>query len=478
MRRLAAMIGALSAFWIWTALAAQPASVPTDLSPRGQQVFKMVGQVLSEFQDTLGGTGGKIEHGPVKIEESAAVVVATIPKLSVTPGKNEPAIEIGTVKLTVSEPGPNRDRVDFTMPDRIKFPDGSTLRIGELRKTEMTWARELETAVGYDIDWRDLAVLDQDNDVPMQVGTVRATMALRESRPGRYAGPFSLTLSNLTASDEENDTSVKLGALTVATEMADWDIKRFKSLVAGKTDDPMAMLAMVQELPRIVSKIASTVSLSGLTVASIEEETSFTIDQLDLTFSFTDIDQPTARLALAYKHAGLSLEGFDDYVPEGFAPRRTTLALAVEKLPLAKLADMASSPAQGQRGPTVPSPDQALDLLAAAGTGIRLESLAIESEKAEVSADGLLTVQQGAAFALAGGFDIKLRGLDAVIRELKELAEGQPNPLVGFLEAMRKSGTPSGRALSYRLEVRPDGQVLLNGNDMMPLIGAMSASTK
>jgi hypothetical protein len=50
--------------------------------------------------------------------------------------------------------------------------------------------------------------------------------------------------------------------------------------------------------------------------------------------------------------------------------------------------------------------------------------------------------------------------------------------LVGFLEAMRKSGTPSGRALSYRLEVRPDGQVLLNGNDMMPLIGAMSASTK
>jgi hypothetical protein len=474
MRGGAAFGGFVAAFWIWAALAAQPASAPADLSPRGQQVFKMVGQVLSEFQDSLGGSGGEINHGPVKIEEAASAVTATIPKLTLTPGKNEPAIEIGTVTLTVTEAGANRDRVAVALPDRIKFPEGSTLRIGQMRKTEMVWARELETAVGYDLDWRDLAVVDEENEVPVQIGAVRATMSLRESKPGRYTGPFSLTLSNLTATDDEEDTKIKLGSLTVATEVVDFDIKRVKALTSGKTDDPAAMFAVVQELPKLAAKMSSTVSISGLTVASVEEETSFTVDQVDLNFAFEDIDRPAARLALTYKHAGMSLEGLEDYVPEGFAPRRATLALAVEKLPLAKLADMATPPSGGAQAPP-PSPEAALDLLAKAGTGIRLESLAIESETAEATADGLLTVQEGAAFGVAGGFDIRLRGLEAIIKELKELSAGQPNPVVGFVEAIRKSGhAAGGGALGYKLEVKPDGQVLLNGNELMPLIGAMS----
>jgi hypothetical protein len=460
----AALGGFVAAFWIWAALAAQP--TPTDLSPRGQQVFKMVGQVLSEFQDTLGGSGGEINHGPVKIEESASAVTATIPKLSLTPGKNEPAIEIGTVTLTVTEAGPNRDRVAVALPDRIKLPEGSTLRIGQMRKTEMTWARELETAVGYDLDWRDLAIVDEENEVPVQIGTVRAVMTLREGKPGRYSGPFNFTLSNLSATDDEEDTTIKLGSLTVATEVVDFDIKRAKVLTAGKTDDPMAMLGLVQELPKIAGKLSSTVSVSGLTVASVEDETSFTVDQVDLNFAFEDIDRPAARLALTYKHAGMTLEGYEDFVPEGFAPRRATLGLAIEKLPLAKLAEMAGT------GP--PAPDAALELLSEAGTGVRLEALAIESENAEATADGLLTVRKDAAFNVAGGFDIRLRGLDAIIKELKELAGKEPNPTIGFLEAIRKAGQPATNGLGYRLDVHPDGRVLLNGNEMMPLIGAMT----
>src|SRR5215510_3919760 len=117
MRRSAAVIGVLATLWapswspapptaialLFTVQAAQPAAAPGDLGPRGQQVFKMVGQVLSELQDSVGGSGGEINYGPVKIEESLANVVATIPNLTITPGKNEPAIEVGTLKLTVSE---------------------------------------------------------------------------------------------------------------------------------------------------------------------------------------------------------------------------------------------------------------------------------------------------------------------------------------------------------------------------------------
>lgn len=477
MRRGATFLTIFTIFLAWTALAAQPAAPPGDLSPRGQQVFKMVGQILTELQEGIAGSGGEINHGPVKIEESVANVAATIPKLSVIPGKNEPAIEVGTVKLVVTETGPNRDRVEFMLPDRIKLPDGGAVRIGQMRKTEMVWARELETAVGYDLDWRELAMLDQDSEVPVQIGAVRATMTLREGRPGRYSGPFNLTLSNLSATDEEGDSTVKLSGLTVATEMVDWDVKGAKTLMAGKTDDPAAMLVLLQQLPKLAVKLTSTVSLTGLTVASVEQETSFTVDQVDFNFAFEDIDRPAARLGISYKHAGLSLEGMEDNIPEGFTPRRAALSLAVEKLPLGKLADIAGpampGAAPGRPAPP-PDPSAAVDALAEAGTGVRLESLAIETEQAEAAADGLLTVQKGAAFGVAGGFDIRLRGLDAVIKELKEAAENQPDPVVGFLEAMRKSGKPVGDSLNYRLDVGVDGRILLNGNDMAPLIGGGS----
>jgi len=481
MRRGAAVLAFLAALWVGAAIAAQPAQPPADLGPRGQQVFKMVGSFLAELQDNLAGGGGEINHGPVKIEESAAQVIAILPNLSITPGKNEPAVEVGTIKLTVTEAGPNRDRVEFALPDRVKFPEGGTMRVGQMRKSEMIWARDLETAVGYDIDWREVALVDADNDVPLQVGAVRARMSLREGKPGRYSGPFNLTLSNLTATDDEQDTAIKLGAFTVATEMVDWDIKRSKALMAGRAGDPAAVMAVVQELPRLIGRVASTVSVSGLTVASIEQETSFTIDQADLTFAFDDIDQPAAKLSLRYRHAGLTLDGMDE-VPEGFTPRRVNLALAIEKLPLAKLVELAGPALASPPGPGGPpagaSPDAALETLAAAGTGLRLESLAIDMEKAEAAADGVLTVKHGAAFTVAGGFDIKLRGLDAVIKQLKEDAEGEPDPTIGFLDAVRKTGNPSaGGFLAYRLEVTMDGRVLLNGTDMMPLVGAMSGDT-
>jgi len=480
MRRGGAIIAFLAALWAGAVLAAQPSVAPPDLSPRGQQVFKMVGQFLTEVQDGMSG-GGEVNHGPVKIEESTANVIVTIPNLSVTPGKSEPAIEVGTIKLTVTETAPNRDRVEFAFPDRVKLPESGTIRIGQMRKTEMTWARDLETAVGYDVDWRDLALIDEDNEVPMQIGGVRATMVLRESKPGRYSGPFNMTLSTLAATDDEQDTAIKLGSLTVASEVTDWDIKRAKALVAGKTGDPLAMLALVQELPNLAGRVSSTISVAGLTVASVEEETSFTIDQADLVFAFEDIDQPKSKLSMSYKHAGLSLDGMDD-IPEGFTPRRATVALAIENLPLAKLVELAA-PALGMppagnppTGPPAgPPTDAALAALAEAGTGLRLESLAIESERAETAGDGVLTVKQGAAFGVAGGFDLKLRGLDAVIKELKDAAEGKPDPSIGFLEAVRKTGTPSGGFLAYRLEVTMDGRVLLNGTDMMPLVAAMSA---
>jgi len=470
MRRSATLVTVLTVLLAWTALYAQPAA-PADLSPRGQQVFKMVGQVLTELQDGIDGNGGEINHGPVRIEESATNVAATIPKVMVIPGKNAPAIEIGTVKLVVTETGPNRDRVEFMLPDRIKLPEGGAVRIGQMRKTEMIWARELETAVGYDLDWRELAVLDEDSEVPIQIGTVRATMTLREGRPGRYSGPFNLTVSNLSATDDEGDSTVKISGLTVASEVVDWDVKGAKKMMAGKPGDPMAMLALLQELPKLAVKVTSTVSLSGLTVASVEQETGFSIDQMDFNFAFEDIDRPGARLALSYKHAGLSLEGMEDNVPEGFAPRRAALSLAVEKLPLAKLAEIASAAPPGGGPGAPPDPNAALDALAEASTGIRLDSLAIETEQAEAAADGLLTVQKGAAFGVVGGFDIRLRGLDAVIKELKELAGNQPDPVVGFLEATRKSGKPAGDALTYRLDVQPDGRIMLNGTDMAPLLG-------
>ncbi|NBD96463.1 MAG: hypothetical protein GVY11_08320, partial [Gammaproteobacteria bacterium] len=107
---------------------------------------------------------------------------------------------------------------------------------------------------------------------------------------------------------------------------------------------------------------------------------------------------------------------------------------------------------------------------------IAVRTLDLEADDIGVHMDGRVAPAAETRFGFAADIALQVRGFEALTGRVAAMTEGWA--VTAFLTLVQAIGqreeTETGETLRrYELAIRPDGQVDLNGTDLVPLIGML-----
>lgn len=428
--------------------------------------------------------------------------------------------DVGSIQLKVAPKPDATYAVEATLPASMTMRDGKspsgTLTIGRQRFTGV-WSSAFENFVSADMAYGDLALVDKDN-AALRIGSLTATQDMRPDGPGTWGGPVAGALSDVTLTDAQKATLMKIGGVTLEATYGRIDFAKVTQLkammakhAAAGTEPPAT-----QFLPLLGGMIGEAVMrtrVSGLSAGNAEGRVAF--DLATVTMGVRDLDRDTSSTVLGFQTEGLKVEPLPG--PKQFMPERFDLQVSLGKLPNAAIGqamlalaaledkgspkDKAKGKAAGMAGKAESgkSPkgkkieeEGAGDAQAAAigmalaeaasqaGTELRIDHLALDTPATSGSVTGSARVVSAAAMGAVGGVQIVLRGLDAAANALKPKPGAKPDAgdqetlgMIAMLQAMGQQGTDeAGKDVrTYKIDLTPEGQVLLNGADMSAVMG-------
>ncbi|HEY0835272.1 MAG TPA: hypothetical protein VGE72_15315, partial [Azospirillum sp.] len=244
---------------------------------------------------------------------------------------------------------------------------------------------------------------------------------------------------------------------------------------------PMPPMPAVTDLQGLFAGAGFAVRVDDTAFTDPDDGTRFGWRQMRVQGGVEDLDKPLSRASLAFSQDGLTLDPPPG--PGDFMPRSMDLAMSIGKVPTAALSQAFSSS-------SVPGLDiatagamagfQFLGALGQAGSEIKLDRLSVVTAAAAGTLNGQATFTQNATFGAVGAFSLVMRGLDTAIKVLQPKRGAKPDPdTQGSIQALtmiqalgQQSKDERGQELrTYRIDLTPEGKLLLNGTDLVPLLG-------
>jgi hypothetical protein len=195
----------------------------------------------------------------------------------------------------------------------------------------------------------------------------------------------------------------------------------------------------------------------------------------------TDANQESGTFQLQYQQDGLALRQGLVPMPQ-YVPARVNLSLQLEDLPMRAVhAYSAAATAARVPGRAAGNPMAALmtliQAMQQAETTLHIQPIDLDAPAVGATLTGTVTADGSSPYQAHATGELVVRGLEALQRELG--AQGgrggpdSPAGVVGILAALGQQGTgPNGQPVrTYRIELTPTGQLMLNGADMSALLG-------
>ena len=193
-----------------------------------------------------------------------------------------------------------------------------------------------------------------------------------------------------------------------------------------------------------------------------------TVDSTHLELSMTALNGNEGAVRLRHRHDGLDVNEVPVMNVDP-VPTDLTLDLDLEALPVREFMRIVIE--QSEADPMdagKPDPGMMISLLAEAGSTLQIE-LDYSAPALVASGTGHFTAVQKEPIPATGEADLVLTGLPDLVRQVRDDAMFG-NEAAGFLALWqaigRKEETSDGLRHHYDLELLPDGQILLNGNDL------------
>jgi hypothetical protein len=193
-------------------------------------------------------------------------------------------------------------------------------------------------------------------------------------------------------------------------------------------------------------------------------------------------------MTINYNHDGFMIAPDAD-MPEAYLPRSFDFVIELDNMPLQDAAMMAMELAEGAAADPAAFEEQmemslmfmAMGLqqqMVTSGAVIRINAFNYVSDALDVVMSGELTASDKSPNGAVGHIDLAITGLDTAIDDLKGAEKGSDEEdlamTLAMIQSMGTRGDADGRSQhTYAFDFTPDGQMLLNGNDMEPLIGGM-----
>lgn len=415
----------------------------------------------------------------------------------------ETSLDVGVIRLTLVPKGDGTYAVEATLPSRMELTSdedepAALLTIGTQR-FKGVWSAAMENFLSADMAYGNIALTPPKGEGFLRIGSLTGTQDLHPDGPTTWGGPLAGAISDVSLVDTQKGNLLTIGGITTEATYSRIDLAkatRVKTLVAEHTaagTQPKAT-QILPLLGGIVGEASMRTRITGLSAGDQNGRLAF--DLASVQFGVTDIDRDNATVSFGFQSEGLKIEPLPG--PQQFMPQRFDVQVSLAKLPNAALgqAMLAMATLEEQQKPKAPpkkgaknsdANDEARDQLMAvtgamlmeaatqAGTELRLETLTLDTPAVSGSVTGAAQMLSKAAMGAAGSADIVLRGLDAAAKALSPAPGSKPDAeaqqalgVIAMLQAMGQQGKDEkgGDVRTYKVDLTPEGQILLNGADM------------
>ena len=479
-------VGAVVALAAWSAPAAAQGNPEA-------QLRQVITDVMNFLNAQSGGQGSVQTSRPIETRMDGGTAIATLPDLTTTDPRRGETVEFGTLTLSQREVAPGRLRYELSLPQRIR----ATPRTGAAPLTitsgggTFSVVRDVASGIFYEVDFNvsDLHVPPPD---PGAADTTIGRLQLGYAISGRPDGlsdavsRFAMRGLRVAAARGMGGTAGEISLAFGVQGVRPEDIERIRQAYYEPATD------LGQRWQHAFERARAIVTAGGVAGSTIDitvadgvyndgnPQPAVTLGRAGLRMVTTDANQDEGTFQLQYQQDGLVLRPGLAPMPQ-YIPARANVNLQLTDLPMRALHELSNSwvaaRGPGAAGNAMPSVMALLQAMQQADTTLNISPIDLEAPAVGATLNGTVTADGHSPFQAHATGELVVRGLEALQRELGgqggRAGPNSPAGVVAMLVALGQQGTgANGQPVrTYRIELTPTGQLMLNGADMSALLG-------
>ncbi|MDA1099652.1 MAG: tetratricopeptide repeat protein [Proteobacteria bacterium] len=442
-----------------------------------ERIEAAVGDILQQIAGRIA-KDGTLRHGGLRAAHLADAIEVTIPDIVIRAADGG-AFDIGAVIAHVRRLDARHDDITLALPDRIRFrkEDGSNGNISiKKRLAKLRWDRQLATSTEFEFRLGELVFSFETGGEMGRIGEVLVQAEVLEDK-GLWTGPlrFALTRVHMT---NGGDTTLQLERFSLVMDLRGLDLPAFHEnpgLSRAKSQTRVGDNPSLQGLFGLANGFALRAKIDKLAMwRPMQGE--FRLATADYSLDLSSDDGHMLNLALSASHFGLANTG--GAAPDGMVPRDLDIALALEKVPsetvinvgigavieVALLGSLSSGPQVFQR---------LRKELGAAETVLRLKRVNISAQDYHIAMSASLLADLTAKAGVIGDGELRITGLRKLLATVQPYSE--PESTGDHKIHPSKTLTATGKPIDgsagrlFNLNLRPDGQLTVNGDPVLSL---------
>ena len=352
------------------------------------------------------------------------------------------------------------------------------------------FAPEFQTMTSMDAELSDITASAVDEDARLTIDRIAVAIESVEVTSGVYDQVSTANVDSVRFTENGGRNRFELSDLEISVVSDDG---RLAELAQFQRESNALTLQMegandIDEIGAATAAIADLMESMPALLAGVEMETrigavtiedhgdAFRMDGGHLTMALTGLDAARSEFALGLGSDGISISDPD---LDRLFPNEAALRLALTELPNSELVELGigTMRSMGTTDPTMAmlmASGGLQQALTTANSTVEIGPIRIASDIASIDLEGVLRPDATSPFGVVGEADMVATGLDTMIAELQ--ATGGDPELIQVLTLMQTLGAQApdadGRTVrTYAFQLDSTGTVLLNGADIMPLLG-------
>jgi len=444
--------------------------------------------------------------GQVVVEPFRDRYAVTLPEVVIDLGGGE-RLQVGTIAVSLKPTGPVTFDVSARLPLPFSIWNQEDEKLGEFQvknqRIRGSWDSRVQTLTSIDATLEGLEYVDPGGAVLFRLASATLKGNSEVDEMLRLSGPTSLDMAGFEILDPRGARLLAADDILIETEARGMDMiayqrfsRRFQSLAEAFIPAPDGALPDRETTDLLLEQLRTEMaglpalfadagfSVSAKNVVANSPATSSGYELADIEFSLVgrDMDTNTGTLSATYSHKGFGT------LPKPPAPDLTPseaeVLLDVVSIPNSKLWDVLvqlpnDMSVYGREDGFFYSVEKLIYTLAEAGTEVRIRNSYMNSGGVDARFSATALFDNGAAYKMVAGINIRLIGLDELITVLQ--AGPIDNPMTSqmafglqLLQGFGRRGDPiAGRSnLEYGLKIESDGTTTVNDTEVSSVIDA------
>ena len=436
---------------------------------------------------------------PITVEVGEDAYVATVPPTTMV--SPDLRINWGTVTVEIAPRTEDIFDLSWTVPERIDVSDSSGTHPGVILIGGQTgtavWSAAYGALLSLDAEWSDVSAIPAEgpsDNAEIRAAAVRATMTSEETAPGVFDFAYEGALAGVLIIDRREDARIDVGEVRLGGGFDGLRLAAYMDFVQtvqalyqqypadrfGRPDPAVYadVSAMLQEIELLFAGVSGAVTVEGVDVV-FGDDFKVEFDSAGLAIEIAGLDQPMAQIGLVSGHEALAVSSeFEAVTPEDVRVDLTLRDIPTEEYGGILLEVLDGAALLGPQTAGFMAIEALGNTLSVAETALVINEIHVDAPAIGVDVDGELRSNWGTSSnPLVGHVEIVLRRFETFLSALQSYSATRDGvPLIAFAGTVGQieEDPETGELIRrYLFEFEPDGAVLLNGNDLMPLLGGM-----